>query len=87
MTQIYEQANACKIEKQPHPESIREFVTVAVRSARVRVQLLQCELDEIGVALKHKMVTPEIAVGWLHDLDALRFVNPDVWRETPAVSA
>ena len=40
------------------------------------------EMDEVGVALKHNMVSPEVAVGWLRDIDALYFINPDIWRES-----
>ena len=59
----------------------REILSAALRTARNRVYLLMTEMDEVGVALKHNMVSPEVAVGWLRDIDALYFVNPDIWRE------
>ena len=36
-----------------------------MRCARVRVQLLQLEIDEVGTALNHSIIPPEFAVSWL----------------------
>jgi len=32
------------------------------------------------------MLPLERAVTWLHDIDVLQLVNPDVWREPPNAS-
>lgn len=65
----------------------RDFVLAAVRTARTKLQLMSCQLDEIGVALKNDMLPLERAVEWLHEVDALQIVNPDVWRTPPGVAA
>jgi hypothetical protein len=39
------------------------------------------ELDEIGIALSHNMITPPAAVAWMSELGALPYVNNDLWRE------
>ena len=67
------------------PEDRREILMAAVRTARARIQLLLLGVDEVGVALKCNMVSPEVAVGWLQDIDALYFVNPDIWRDADAL--
>ena len=61
----------------PH-ETKRDFLMAALRCARLRVQLLSFEMDEVGLALKFDMCSPEVAVGWLDQIGALQFVNPDV---------
>jgi hypothetical protein len=62
-------------------QSKRDFLITALRCARLRVTLLGHEIDEVGMALKFNMVSPEVAVGWLDEIGALQFINPDVWRE------
>jgi hypothetical protein len=56
-------------------ETKRALLLAAVRCARARVQLLQLELDEVGLALRFNMVAPDAAVAWLHDTGALPYVN------------
>ena len=84
MKQILEQASTCKVEHSN--EAKREFLMASVRCARARVQMLALGIDEVGVALKFKMVAPEVAVGWMQDIGALQFLNPD-WFDAPAVTA
>ena len=62
-------------------EAKTAFVLAAVRTARSRLQCMVCELDEIGVALAHNMVSAETAVGWMSDLGALRYLNGNVWHD------
>jgi hypothetical protein len=69
----------------------REILIAALRTARTRVQLLLTEMDEVGLALKFNMTTPELAVGWLHGIGASYYMNPDVcgapenrWGPSPA---
>ena len=68
--------------KVPDEQSRREILIASLRTARTRVQLLMTEMDEVGAALKCNVVSPESAVGWLRDIDALYFINPDIWRES-----
>jgi len=70
--------------KVPDEQSRREILIASLRTARTRVQLLMTEMDEVGTALRHNVVSPESAVGWLRDIDALYFMNPDIWREQPS---
>ena len=51
-----------------------EYLIAAIRCARLRVSLQAAEIDEVGVALGHGLVTPEIAVQWLAEIDALHLV-------------
>jgi hypothetical protein len=62
-------------------QSQREFAIASVRTARARMQSVVCELDEIGIALTHNMITPAAAVAWMSELGALPYVNNDLWRE------
>lgn len=56
----------------------REFIISAVRCARLRAQLLVTEIDEVGAALKHNMVSSDAAIGWLRQIGASRFLTPGV---------
>jgi hypothetical protein len=53
----------------------REYLLVAIRCARLRTQLLQNEIDQIGVALKARMVSPDVALCWLSEIGAIQFVD------------
>ena len=55
-----------------------EFLLSALRCARIRIQLMSLECDEVGLALKHRLVSPEVAVGWLEEIGALQYVNPEI---------
>jgi hypothetical protein len=85
MTHIIEQTAPCKARDTDDPAADRDFVIASIRTARTRLQL-SCELDEIGIALSRDMLPLERAVTWLHDIDVLQLVNPDVWREPPNAS-
>jgi hypothetical protein len=54
------------------------ILLAALRCARIRVTLLGLEIEEVGVAVKYHMISPEVAVGWLHDIGALQYINPEV---------
>jgi hypothetical protein len=47
------------------PEARAEFMLTVVRATRARAHSLVLEIDEIGTALKHKMITAEAAASWL----------------------
>jgi hypothetical protein len=51
-----------------------EYLIAALRCARLRVQLLQNEIDEIGVALRFKLISFDGAVAWLREIGADRYV-------------
>ena len=60
------------------PEAKYETLMAALRCARIRIQLLSLECDEVGLALKHRLVSPEVAVGWLDEIGALQYINPEI---------
>jgi hypothetical protein len=83
MTQINAQADTGKNENTWQPaqdDPHREFLMGALCSARLRVRLLQNEIDTVGIAIKSGLITPEVAFEWLRDIDALQFV-PEIGRE------
>lgn len=82
MQNINTQTSDRKFTDEIPPDDFHDFMMAAVRCARTRVQLLQLELDEVGIALKLRVLTPDAAAECLHDLGALRFVNPAVFGET-----
>jgi hypothetical protein len=59
----------------------REMLLAMIRRGRVRLQFMITELDEIGVSLKYNMVSPEFAVVWINDVDAIGCVGVLPWME------
>ena len=53
-----------------------EFLLSCLRAASLRARLIATELDSIGVALRHNLVSHDGAVEWLCDLDLLDHVVP-----------
>jgi hypothetical protein len=56
-------------------DGFRDYLLVAIRCARLRAQLLQSEIDQIGVALKGRMVSPDVALSWLSEIGAIQLVD------------
>ena len=67
------------IDHQLSPEQKREFLMSTIRCVRARLQAKVCELDEIGVSLRHNMIDAEAAVTWLYHIGADRLVNLEPW--------
>jgi hypothetical protein len=57
-------------------ESHKEFLLAALRAGSLRCKLFDAELTSIGVSLKHDMISPEIAVKWIRDMDLMWLVAP-----------
>jgi hypothetical protein len=53
-----------------------EYLLAELRCASLRVQLLQGDIEAIGLALKGGLVTAEQAIHLLSDCDALRYIDP-----------
>jgi hypothetical protein len=53
----------------------RDYVLTALRSARLHVRQYMLEIDEIGIALRHNMISPEAAIDWAIQIGALEFVE------------
>jgi hypothetical protein len=62
----------------PADDGFREFLVAAIRCGRLRAQLLQNELDEIGLALKAGLVAPDAAMSWLNDIGGFAFLDVGV---------
>ena len=59
----------------------KEFLLSALRSAALRVKLMENDLHSIGIALKADLVGTDMAIKWLHDSDLMFLVGvlpPDV---------
>ena len=54
-----------------------DYLLAELRCAALRARILQADLEAIGIALKHHMITADQALGLLHDCDVLRLVAPD----------
>jgi hypothetical protein len=74
MDQITETLSECK-------PIAPEYLLSALRCARLRASLLINEIDTIGYALKHQLVTPDVALDWLDDIGASAFLVPEIGRE------
>ena len=57
-----------------------EFLLACLRAASLRAKLTATELDSVGVALRHNLVSHDGALEWLHDLNLLEHV---LYREFP----
>jgi hypothetical protein len=53
-----------------------EFLLACLRAASLRTRLIATELDSVGVALRHNLVSHDGAVEWLSDLNLLDHVLP-----------
>ena len=68
-------------------EERKEFLLAAMRVARMRIQLLGLEVEEIGISLKFNMINAEGAVTWLDYIGALHFINVEPWTNKIGVDA
>ena len=48
-----------------------EFLLTALRGVSAKAGLFQNDVNEIGIALKYGMVTPDFALEWARDVGAL----------------
>lgn len=55
----------------------RDYVLTALRSARLHAQQYMLEIDEIGIALRYNMITPEAAIDWATQIGALEFTETE----------
>ncbi len=53
----------------------KEFMLGALRVASLRAEMWKSELNRIGVALKADMITPELAVIWLKEMNGLDWLD------------
>jgi hypothetical protein len=65
-----------------------EFMLCALRCASVRAKLLENEINSIGVALKGKMISPQVALDWATDIGARDLIGfiPEASPELKVVS-
>lgn len=60
------------------PTSFQDYLLAELRVASLRLQLEQCDIDAIGLALKGGLITPDQAIALLHDCDVLRLVGSEL---------
>jgi hypothetical protein len=53
-----------------------EYVLAELRCASIRAQLMQADINAVGIALKSSLITPDQAMELLHDCDLLRYIEP-----------
>ena len=53
-----------------------EYLLAELRCAALRARLAACDIDAIGIALRAGMINPDIALEWLHDRNALSYLQP-----------
>jgi hypothetical protein len=54
----------------------KEFMLAALRVASARCKLMDNEITSIGTALKHDLISPDMAVKWAHDMNVMFLVEP-----------
>jgi hypothetical protein len=55
-----------------------DYLLAALRSGRLRVRLLSNELDAVGIGLKRGVITPAVALVWINEIDAWKFLFPEI---------
>jgi hypothetical protein len=60
----------------PDDEAHTEFLLSALRVGSLRCKLMDNEINSIGIALKHKMIGPDTAVKWAHDMGLMFLIEP-----------
>lgn len=53
-----------------------DYVLAELRCASLRARIMQSDLDAVGLALKHHLISADQAIALLHDVDVLRLVGP-----------
>lgn len=54
----------------------KEFMLAALRVASARCKLMDNEITAVGVALRHDMIGPEMAVKWCYDAGLQFLIEP-----------
>jgi hypothetical protein len=54
----------------------REFILAALRVASARAKLMDNEIMSIGVALRGRLISPEMALKWANDMGLLYLMQP-----------
>lgn len=70
-------AQAQRADTEPIPNidpGRREYLLAAMRVALTRLKLAQADIEEIGLALKHKMIGPDAALEWAHGIGVLQYI-------------
>lgn len=62
-------------------EQPKDFLLAAMRCARLRLQLLQAELDAVGLALKRNLIGHDDGVLWLDECGLLPFIDIEIKQE------
>jgi hypothetical protein len=63
-----------------------EYLLAQLRCASLRAQLMQADIDAIGLALKGNLINPEEAMDLLHDCELLRYIEPTPTAQADALA-
>ncbi|MCX7313928.1 MAG: hypothetical protein NTV56_19995 [Alphaproteobacteria bacterium] len=64
----------------------RDFMLAALRRACAHLRAKEFELEEIGVALRFRMINAEDAVAWLDHIGATDTINTPPWTNRVEVA-
>jgi hypothetical protein len=53
-----------------------ELMLAKLRWAILQIKLLENEFEQVGVALKHGIITPSGALAWIHDFGGTAWLPP-----------
>lgn len=57
------------------PIDFKNYLLAEFRCAALRARILSADIEAIGLALKHNLVTADQALELLHEVDALRLLG------------
>jgi hypothetical protein len=64
-------------------EARRNYVLAEFRCALIKAKLAQLDIEAIGCALKHNIITPEQAVAQFWDSEAVHFLGLELENGSP----
>ena len=69
-----ESINSPPEKSKPSNDATCETLLAEIRCARIRAELTRVNLDFVGIALKHRLVSVEQAMAALHERGALPYL-------------
>jgi hypothetical protein len=68
-------------------EGRREYILAEFRCALIKARLAQCDIEAVGLALKHGIVTPEQAAAMFWESEAIHFLGLSLPNSLPVARA
>jgi hypothetical protein len=63
-------------EQKPQTMNYEDYLLAELRCASLRARIIQADIDAVGLAFKHHLISADQAIALLHDVDVLRLVGP-----------